>query len=568
MIQNHWYNSLRVQIVLLLTLALLPLGAVAIYQTDRVAKESEHNAELALLALTEQAAQGEEATIERAFGVGRFLATIAGQLIANPALCTSYLEQFADGVESYSVIGVLPKSGILACSSSGGAYDVTQIPILMDAIAAQKRNIVVVQDAPLSGTSVFVVLEPYRIAGRFAGFVTISIPHNGVPDTSQDLTDLGLQELFTFNADGNLLTARGDMQEAVAELPADRLLQDLGSSAGFAFRGQNALGERRTYTVVPISDSSANVLAVWRGSDGVASNATVFVRPTLFPVLMWVASMSVALLSIYQLVLRPISRLRKDMDAFAETRAIAPPARAHSEPSEFQSLKANFARMSHDIVLDEAELENSLREKNVLVKEVHHRVKNNLQLISSIMNMKIRTAQHDETKNVLGRLQDRILSLAMIHRDLYQSQHGGMVNVGTLVAEIVQKSLEVAVTSDADVALSTDIDPVLLFPDQALPLSLLTAEGMTNAMKYLGAQSTERPWLKATLKQSGDTCVLTLANSVGDVKTAESTGLGAQLISAFGIQLGGRIDTDETAESYTLTVTFKVADFEPEARDF
>ena len=62
--------------------------------------------------------------------------------------------------------------------------------------------------------------------------------------------------------------------------------------------------------------------------------------------------------------------------------------------------------------------------------------------------------------------------------------------------------------------------------------------------------------------------LLIIANSVGELGETESTGLGAQLIRAFSIQLGGAIETDETSDAYTLSVNFDVQEFEPEARDF
>ena len=99
------------------------------------------------------------------------------------------------------------------------------------------------------------------------------------------------------------------------------------------------------------------------------------------------------------------------MDRFAETREFSPVTGGLVMPSELQALQDNFDRMADNIMQDEAAMENTVREKNVLIKEVHHRVKNNLQLISSIMNMQIRQAKQDETKSALSRLQDRVLSL-------------------------------------------------------------------------------------------------------------------------------------------------------------
>jgi len=563
-----WYNSLRVQILLLMTVALLPLGAIAIYQTNSVAKEADRNAELALLALTERAAKEEELIIERAVGTARFFALIANSFLENPERCTAGLGEFVSGEDNYSHIGILPSSGVMDCSSSGQTYDLSSLPGLQKNMATREASISLVHNGPISGTSVFIVLEPYKVAGKFAGFVTLSILHNSLPDTSNELIDLGLQDLITYNTNGEILTARSNLEDAKGELPSNRSLKALTSTDSLAFEDRNRNGVQRTYTVVPIQGSPAAVIAVWRRDNGVESRVSNYVGPSLFPILMWIASMVVAMLAIHSLVLRHITRLRLDMDSFATNRAIAEKGKTSRMPNEFRYLNENFAQMTDDLMQDEAKLEDILREKNVLIKEVHHRVKNNLQLISSIMSMKIRTAEHEETKSVLLRLQDRVLSLAIIHRDLYQSDNAGMVDVGKLVSEIVQNTFEVAIASNIAADLDTEIEAVLLYPDQAVPLSLLCAEAMTNAMKYLGAPASHKPQLSVCLKQEAGLCTLTLENTVGDEGDAESTGLGKKLINAFAIQLGARVEVEESEARYKITVHFTAEEFEPDTPDF
>jgi two-component sensor histidine kinase len=552
-----------------MTLALFPLGAVAIYQTNRVAIGVERNAELALLALTGRAAKAEELIIERALGAAQLLAATAGDYADDPEKCAADLGRFVESNRHYSFVGLLPLSGQMTCASSGTTFDFSGFPDFAETMAAQERTVTVNTDAPLSGTSVFILSEPFFVDGAFVGFISISVPHDGLPGTPENLAELGLVELVTFNDDGDILTARSDIETAAQEMPVNGDIAQ-SSSPGAAFQGKNQLGHNRVYTVVPIEGSPVSVMGIWQGENVLVSTVAATLRPAVFPVLMWLASMSVAMLSIYTLVLRHIARLRRNMDAFADNRNVDLISNQVSMPSELKALNDNFQRMTNEIMQDEAELEDALRAKNVLVKEVHHRVKNNLQLISSIMNMQIRTAEHHETKAVLSRLQDRVLSLATIHRDLYQSQNGGMVEVGALISEVVQNSVEVAVSSVDDVDLKTDIDHILLYPDQAVPLSLMVAEAMTNAMKYIGAAEGQQQWVKVTLKQEPGSmdCVLTLSNSTGPDRAAESTGLGGQLINAFAIQLGGDVQTDESAESYTMRVHFTAAEFEPELRDY
>ncbi|MBB5723987.1 hypothetical protein FHS72_003635 [Loktanella ponticola] len=568
MIKAKWYNSLRVQIVLLLTLALFPLAAVAIYQTNRVESESARNAELALLALTRSAAKEEELFIQRALGVARFFGTVVSDFMDDPVACSRDLERFIANNSNYSFMGVLPPSGVMTCSSAGGEFDATSGPYFEELMKTQQRMIVANRRGPLSQESIFNISEPFQVDGKFAGFISISIPHRGMPKASENLEELGLIELLTFNSNDEILTARNNLEKAQLEMPADRTVGNLRILSGLAFEGQNRNGERRTYTVVPIQGSGATVLGVWKTDESPIGSISSFVQPAVFPILMWVASMAVAMLSIYTLVLRHITHLRRNMDEFAESRSIQTSTYRGAMPNELQSLARNFDRMTDDIVREEAELEDMVREKNVLIKEVHHRVKNNLQLISSIMNMKIRAAQQEETKSVLMRLQDRVLSLASIHRDLYQSRHGGMANVGALVTDIVENSVEVAAASDSSVKIDTDIDPVLLYPDQAVPLALLVAEGMTNSLKYIGSSDAEKPFILVSLKQNGAECVLTIRNSIGIAADVESTGLGTKLINAFSVQLGGKISLEEEETTFTLRLHFMIEEFVPDGRDF
>jgi len=101
------------------------------------------------------------------------------------------------------------------------------------------------------------------------------------------------------------------------------------------------------------------------------------------------------------------------------------------------------------------------------------------------MNMQIRSARSDETKSVIASIQERVRSLASIHKDLYQSQNEGRVDAGNLVSGIIDNTFDLGVSSEYDIDLDARIDAVLLYPDQAVPLSLLVAEAATNIMKYV-----------------------------------------------------------------------------------
>ena len=567
--QAPWHRRLSVQLVALLTLALLPLGSIALFQTNRVAVEAERTAAISLLGLTERAARSEQTLIERAVGAARLFGSIAPDLLSEPAACYQNLSQFVSANPEYGFIGILPVSGIIECSSSPEALDFRAWPGFSEVMEAKQPTIVANEAGSSSGQSVFVISEPFYVDGNFAGFVSVSIPHSGLPETSAGMEDLGLEELITFNNDGAILTNRTGLAAAMRELPAGAQLAGLSIDEPQTFRAENRDGIERRYSIVTIEGSPAAVMAVWRIGDGVVVANGPSLPPYVFPILMWVASMGVAMLAMHTLVLRHLRRLSRRMHAFSDTRQTDT---AYPEetviPAEIALVEQNFEQMSQEILRDEAVLEDALREKNVLVKEIHHRVKNNLQLISSIINMQIRSAELDETKTVLRRVQDRVLSLATIHRDLYQSQDQGRVNVGDLIKEIIDSSVDMVSGEGRQIKVTKAIAPVLLYPDQAVPLSLLVAEAVTNAMKHIGHDPDDKAILDIVLEQDERTCLLVISNSIGQTKTQDSTGLGSQLMNAFAMQLGGQIHAEETDQRYVLTLSFDALEFEPEARDF
>ncbi len=565
---GQWYRRLNVQLVALMTLALLPLGSIAVYQTNRVAAEADRNVENALLGLTERAARSEQLLIERAVGAARLFGSIAPDLLDDPSTCAPILSRFVEGNPEFSFVGVLPLTGVVECSSGTEVIDYSGTTSF-DADIASAAPVIDVSSVSTDSGSVFIVSEPFQISGAFAGFVRVSVPLKQVPDTDEELDALGLQSLLTFNDDGTILTARGDKAEAMRELPTGLELAGLSTTEPQTFRAENQDGVERRYSVVTIEGSPAAVMAVWTTTDSVAGRWAGRVAAMVFPVLMWFASMCVAMLAMNTLVLRHLRRLRRSMDEFANSRQARFERTGHSlTPLEIEDLENNFQRMSEEILRDEALQEDALREKGVLVKEIHHRVKNNLQLISSIMNMQIRAAEHEETRTILRRLQERVLSLATIHRDLYQSENAGRVDVGKLVVEIVQKSTEMATADGTDIVVNLDVSPVMLYPDQAVPLSLLLAEASANALKFVGHGRRDKPQIDVTLRQEGDLCQVRLTNTIGGDAPEDSTGLGSTLMNAFAMQLGGRIDTTQTDDSYTLAMDFTIQDFAPEARDF
>lgn len=567
--KDRFYNSLRLRMIVMMTLALLPIGMIAVIMTNGVTNAAQKSAQLSLKLMTEQAAFEERLQIERAMATVEVLANQANTLLSDPQTCALVLGKVVNRHQRFSNASIVPLSGLITCSSTGEPFDLSATPTFREIIESAAPAITINSDGPLSNTSVLIVSTPYFTDGAIAGFASVSIPHASFKMNRDDISDEGLINLITMRADGTILTASSGLQDARDFLPTATATQDYLHGSRHTFYAKNRSGKELLYSIVPVPNSAIFVMGIWSPDADINAQLVTGFPAGFFPALMWLISLAVSLFAVNRLVTRHISVLSRQMTHFAKNRRAVKAISTAEMPTELRDIQDSFLEMADSILKDEASLEDSVREKNVLLKEIHHRVKNNLQLISSIVNMQVRSTPDPNTKAILRRIQDRVLSLATIHRDLYQGSDNGRVNVGALVKEVVEKSVDIGVDSGTDIDFQIDITDVHLFPDQAVPLSLLTAEAATNALKYMGAHDGKPAYLTASLSHDDNgQCTFLIENSIGKATGAESSGLGAQLIKAFAIQLGATLDVEQTDEVYRMRVSFKAVEFAHEAINY
>ena len=130
-------GSLTFRLLAFLSLALLPIGLIAGYQTSVAEGDARERAELAILALTEQAARSERDVIQRAFGAARAFATTVQIEGATPDRCAARLSQFVTDEGPFTFVGFLPDSGRISCSTLPRTIDVNGTPIMATAFGAE-----------------------------------------------------------------------------------------------------------------------------------------------------------------------------------------------------------------------------------------------------------------------------------------------------------------------------------------------------------------------------------------------------------------------------------------------
>lgn len=562
--------GLAARVLFFLSLALFPIGLIAIVQTREISNQNRLNGELSLLAVTEQASTAERYVLQEAFGAADALASIVPLYWDDAESCSEFFKAYRENTDVYEVVGYIPVSGVMACSSAEEIFDVSGTPAFPERLADPRKRAEPMRSGLVSRKLVTIVTSPVFYQDELQGFIAISIPEKTIEAIEEPETSLKPIAMVTFNDLGQILTTDGDMELARQELPSNVALSLFAGDRGQVFSALNQDEVERIYATQPIVQNGAYALSVWP-SDTPTLTPDIFGQiSTFLPVIMWIASLIVAFWALNRLALRHIRKLRRQMRRFALNRNLPRQQLDASVPTELREMEAAFIGMGESILRDEAQLENSLRDKNILLKEVHHRVKNNLQLISSIMNMQIRQVETEEAIRVLKRLQERILGLATVHKNLYQTENMVTADSKQLLSETVGRLLSVGVPADKQIAITQEIESFNLEADDAAPLALLVSEMVTNAVKHVGSDDPDCGGeICVRLAKIGpETARFQVSNTKGDEEKEEGTGLGLRLIHAFARQLNGQVSVRDEGVLHIVEIEFHVPQSAKAVHDF
>ncbi|QXO96146.1 PAS domain S-box protein [Methanospirillum purgamenti] len=202
------------------------------------------------------------------------------------------------------------------------------------------------------------------------------------------------------------------------------------------------------------------------------------------------------------------------------------------------------------------ELQTSLAEKEVLLKEIHHRVKNNMQVISSLLFMQARNAEQKEVRDILLESQNRIKSIALVHEKLYQSKDFDRIDYPDYLIRITKQIAESYKAGQNQVRIIVNNDTVYLSIDKAVPCSLIVSELVSNSLKY--AFPDNRPGeiqIDFSLLENEYELIYT-DNGIGipeSIEPGKTKTLGLELIQGLVHQLNGTMTLDRSnGTKYTL----------------
>ncbi|MBU1643202.1 PAS domain S-box protein [bacterium] len=203
-------------------------------------------------------------------------------------------------------------------------------------------------------------------------------------------------------------------------------------------------------------------------------------------------------------------------------------------------------------------LKNSLQDKEVLIKEIHHRVKNNLEVISSLLQMQSRRETNSEVKDALSKSQSRIYAIALVHEMLYQNSDLATINMRSYLERLSSAMIDLY-AQNKKITVHLDAEDLFLSMDYAVLVALIVHELFLNAIKHAFVNS-DTGVIDIFIKKGTEGSIVFGVNDNGiginREKVSTSTSLGCQLINTITeFQLNGEIETD-SENGFRCAITF------------
>lgn len=262
-------------------------------------------------------------------------------------------------------------------------------------------------------------------------------------------------------------TARAD-----EGLPLLRLVVRQGQSeVPLSFGRTKALADTLSVSR-PLADGGLAIVAEFPNPPAKANAALLI----LLPIMLWLAAAVTCWFLVSRLLLYPLNQIKQSVDAWQGNQQPFLLPRISTPSREIMALAESFAATASRIYDHEQELEEGLRRQTKLTREVHHRVKNNLQVVSSLINLHARGAQ-GEVAEAYGAIQRRIDALAVVHRNHYAELEENLgVSMRSLAGELASSLRASAPPSAAGMPIALNMVDVYITQDVAVPVAFLVTE--------------------------------------------------------------------------------------------
>lgn len=524
-------RSLRGRLAALLGLAFLPAGAVAV-QAGMTAEAERRVALQQAIGAREVAAMTDvRDEIISMREITRSLAANADLFADNRARCQATLERIGEQYETLTVLSVLDANGDVVCADERRLIG-RHIDAESSLAAAAARMQTVIGFEP---TGAFVAVAPAEL-GPAGVSLFVGVTRPAAPLLDRHRSDMPTSVDFVVDASGNILFTDG---------------VDLGAGDGAAFRAMlaetppallsNAQRVGDTWLIATeLEPNSLYIVHGWRPPPPTLLDSLRSAWTLLAPILLWLAAVGAAWYAIELFVARPLFTVERLARAYARgEESELDEEMLRTAPLEMRNLRRTLAAMAKTLRGREARIAEALHEERVLLREVHHRVKNNLQMVASILSIQARSAEDEAEARGLARAKDRVQMLALAHARIYASGEVRDVALDQLAGDIARQLIAGRGPAASHLRLDLELDPVRTDVDRAVAYAFLIGEGVSNAIDH--ALTLPGAALSMTLRSLDDRSLEFEVACTPRPAGGEPAPAAQRLIDAFASQLNARV---------------------------
>ena len=539
-------DSLRLRLWLIVVIALLPVAALSIWQgVERLRLDvADAQDELRRSALV--AASDEKNIFASAEQILRALANqedvrdggaTCGRALGNAVKGLAYFPNMARiGVQGHVLCAALPLVG------SG---DATKQPWWPEVVSKREFMISAPTFSPSANRNVLLGVLPLLTPnGAFDGTLNIAIDLNWLDALLRNKSVPRGALVGLFDRSGKLIAASNPQVAAFVFAKGAKA----GTGQDGLLEGTGPDNEPWSVAMAPLIRRDTYVGFAMPQADLFALTYAYVATDLLLPFLMIALASAAVWYAADRLVVRWIVLLQRIAGAYAGGHYAVRPAALKDAPREFRELGETLANMAEAIQERDTRLRDGVAQKSMLIKEIHHRVKNNLQIVMSLLSLQANKMRESPARDALEQSQTRINALALVHRILYELDNAGLVDMNALWAELVEQLHQSFRGERRDIQIKVDAgERCVVNADTAVPLTLFAVEALTNAYKHAfdanaGVRSLE---LRLTAGDPGRLKLMVIDTGVGiDFQTAPGElSTGSRLMAAFAQQVSGTIST-------------------------
>jgi two-component sensor histidine kinase len=308
--------------------------------------------------------------------------------------------------------------------------------------------------------------------------------------------------------------------------------------------------------------TSFTVVAALPLSSAMEAADAAFWRSVGWTTLIFLLAATVAIVGSRFTVVRPIRKLQGFADALASGNISARPPNDTSGAMELRELTGHLDAMGRALEQQQSQLTEAIRHKEVLLKEVNHRVKNSLQLVASLFALQRSSIKDAEARRQFEEAGRRINIVAQIHQRLYQDDNVELVALDRFLNELCA-DLQSVLGGDKNITITCDADACYLPTDQVIPVAMIVNELITNAFKYAYSSRTSGViWV--TCEHNAKSVTLAVSDD-GDpmppeFEPSKSAGLGMRMVTGLTKQLRASMEVIPLAEGKRFVLRLPVSE--------